>query len=562
MSRRLTRRLLFTLLPLVPLTSAARAQSWETCGSIHTLNGEAPGDQFGFIVRGALDTDMDGVTDFVVGAIGNDAGGPQAGRGYLYSGASGALRFSFTGSTPGGALGYVANGAGDVNADGHGDVIFGAPDLTNATPGAAFVYSGLDGSLLYTYQGEANGDRFGQNANRLGDIDADGFDDFAVGAEQHSSAGPARGRVYIYSGVDGSLIAALDGDLDGDQLGSGIAPAADRDGDGHDDFLLGAHQGNGGGPGKAWLYSGATLQRVCSFAAPPLGVNFGLYMMGTVGDMNLDLSPDFFISDFNNNSGAGHVRVYSGADCSILYELSGDAPGDTFGTGSGAAGGDVDGDGVDDLVFGALGAGTSNRGQLAVFSGADGSRIGTINGDIPNDSFGFSASGGGDLDGDGFADYLVGTPNNGNGRGIVHALSSRPLPPRQTCPPSPNSVGAGALLTHRRAVSVGGNDMRLNIQGGPSNQSGLYFYGPSQVAFPLGDGVRCAGPSVARIGPLETLSQAGTSLRTLDFTSGPFASGPHAITAGSTWHFQFWYRDPGGASGSNLSNGLRLTFCP
>lgn len=557
-----TRTVLIRLTTVAAALVAAptiHAQTWETCGTIFTLQGENIGDQFGFIVRPAGDTDGDGVGDLVVGAVGSNAGGPGSGRGYLYSGATGQLRFKFTG-TAGENLGYVANTAGDVDGDGLADVIFGAPNLSSTTPGAAYVYSGFDGSLLYSLVGEAVGDRFGQLANTVGDVNMDGHADFGVGAERHSSVGPNRGRVYIYSGLDGSLMYVIDGDADGDCFGSGIATIGDRDADGRDDFVIGAHNAGGGSRGRAYVYSGVSGQRTCTLTTGPGGVNFGLYMMGAAGDLNADGTPDFFVSDFNANSGTGLTRAYDGIDCSVMYKWEGEKSGDTFGTGSGTVG-DINQDGHDDLMFGALGGNSQGRGEIKIISGKDGSSLGAITGATANGQFGFSAAGPGDLDGDGFPDYLIGTPVVNGGRGAVYALSSFPFPPQNYCDSKPNSQGVSTVLSYRQSLSITSNTLRLRIAGGMPGQTGVFFYGRNGAQTRLGDGVLCVGGPLFRCG-IVTLGGAGGANFPLDFTQPPFSAGAGSISPGDTVHFQFWYRDPGGVAKFNLSNGLRMTFCP
>ena len=105
----------------------------------------------------------------------------------------------------------------------------------------------------------------------------------------------------------------------------------------------------------------------------------------------------------------------------------------------------------------------------------------------------------------------------------------------------------------------------LSASGGPNNEFGLFFYGAGQGQFAFGDGFRCVPGSIARLNPpVLTDNLFGDASRVCDFTSGPMASGPETITPGSTWNFQFWYRDPGGPGGTgfNLTNGLTALFCP
>jgi len=130
------------------------------------------------------------------------------------------------------------------------------------------------------------------------------------------------------------------------------------------------------------------------------------------------------------------------------------------------------------------------------------------------------------------------------------------------CTAAPNSfISSGAQIGNSGSRSLTANDMVLFVQDAAPSQFGVFFYGMQQVLLPLGDGFRCVGgPAIYRLPPASQADIFGIGSRVLDFDEDPLAS---TVTAGSTWHFQYWYRDPaGGPAGSNLSNGLTLTFCP
>ncbi|MCA8978488.1 MAG: PQQ-dependent sugar dehydrogenase [Planctomycetes bacterium] len=130
------------------------------------------------------------------------------------------------------------------------------------------------------------------------------------------------------------------------------------------------------------------------------------------------------------------------------------------------------------------------------------------------------------------------------------------------CPSSPNSAGSGALITTGGCRSVAMNNLVLSVSGAPANQFGIFFYGPQQTAVPFGQGTLCVTGSngVFRLKPAILTSPGGTASRALDLTVQPANGGPGGITAGSSWNFQFWYRDPG--FGFNLSDAVWVHFEP
>jgi hypothetical protein len=127
------------------------------------------------------------------------------------------------------------------------------------------------------------------------------------------------------------------------------------------------------------------------------------------------------------------------------------------------------------------------------------------------------------------------------------------------CVGAQNSVGSGGQISHNGSTSIAANDMRLVAVAVPPNQFGIFYYGPNQTQAAFGDGFRCVSGSVSRLGVVQ-ISSWGDVYTDLDIASPPQPSGQ--ITDGSTWNFQFWYRDPNfGGAGFNLSDALSATFC-
>ena len=126
-----------------------------------------------------------------------------------------------------------------------------------------------------------------------------------------------------------------------------------------------------------------------------------------------------------------------------------------------------------------------------------------------------------------------------------------------------NSAGSAAVIGAGGSTSLAANDLTLKVAGAVADKTGLFFYGAGQASQPFGNGTLClssGGQGIFRMPPAVTLAPDGSGTRAVDYAS---MTGAGQVSAGSTWYFQFWYRDPaGGGAGFNLSDGLQLTFCP
>ena len=539
--------------------TTAQTQIWEECNLRDSYLGEAAGDQFGWVGVNAGDVDGDGVNDVVVGAPGNDAGALNAGRAYVYSGSSGVELFSFSGSTFFERVGTDVAAAGDVDGDGFGDVIVGAP-ATGGNPGRAYVLRGPDGSLLHTLASGIGGDAFGSAVSSTKDLDGDGCDDLIVGAPNDDTAGANAGRAYVYSGSSGAPIRSHDGLGAGDNFGSSVGFVMDRDHDGSGDYLVGAFNAGAAGAGQAYVFSGLNGGLDCTLDTDATGVNFGLFFSGFAGDVNADGEPDFFVADWGNTApgpSTGRVFVYSGVDCSEILVLTGDRAGAGFGIGRGWAG-DYDGDGHDDLFFGSwlhpLGGPGAGRGEVR--SGLDGSLLASFTGDVDGSNLGFDAAGLGDIDGDGVGDFVLTAASHANSRGAAYTVTGAPELPRSYCDVVPNSAGPGATIGFRNSLSIAAAEFELTVQGAVPGQTAVFFSGEHRAQIPFGDGVRCVtGSQLFRLGTI-ALDASGAGSQVIDFAQSP-------MTPRSTWYFQCWFRDPAAmGAGFNASDGLRVRFCP
>ena len=312
--------------------------------------------------------------------------------------------FEAYGEQSGDSLGLAFDGAGDVDADGRGDLVISRPKglgVDGIYYGYVTVYSGLDGSVIWELECP-----FASSVAGAGDVDGDGHDDIVTGSAAYDLVGQNSGLVQVYSGADASLIWQFFGDASGLVLGRVVARIGDTNGDGRPDILASAP--NGGGQGRVYLWSGADGSNLLTLQWPE-GTSWGAVLDGA-GDVDGDGAGDFIVG-FDSAS-ADKALVYSGADGSVLLQLDKPYPEAAYWANAVGGAGDVDGDGHADLIVGARGDTTffPNGGMACVLSGADGSVLHTFYGWGDQHLMGYSVDGAGDVDGDGTPDLLVGSP--------------------------------------------------------------------------------------------------------------------------------------------------------
>jgi len=268
-----------------------------------------------------------------------------------------------------GNLGAAVASAGDVNADGVNDFILGA---NGSSPngifgaGSAFVYSGATGTLLHRFDGELPYYALGTSVAGAGDFDGDGYHDLIVGVPQASPGGlygavHNAGSVYVFSGQTGAVLHRFDGALAADSLGTSVAGAGDVNGDGIDDILIGA----------TWATIGGTVRN-------------------------------------------GAVYVYSGGSGVLLYQIDGPSEYSRMGQ-TVAAAGDVNLDGYDDFIVGVSGGeviGIPAAGYAQVYSGATGTLLWQFDGAQQEQHLGTSVASAGDVNRDGVPDFIFGAPGS------------------------------------------------------------------------------------------------------------------------------------------------------
>jgi hypothetical protein len=380
-----------------------------------TLTGETPSDTFGWVAERLGDLDGDGASDFLVGAPTSAAGGTNAGRAYVYSGRTGALLHVVTGQ-PNERLGYAVAGVGDADGDGVPDYAVGGPGnvgLQVPLPGRVTLFSGATHAVLRNWSGTPDS-FFGADVNGAGDVDGDGMGDVVVGAPRTSVAGRLAGRVALLSGGTGATLWTRDGLAAGDLLGTAVGGLGDLDGDGKPEQGAGARNAGPKAGGLAYVLSGADGSVARTLHPSGTAVDFGWFFVHDAGDVDGDGVQDVYVADFADawqgpNTGRGYV--YSGASGERIRTMNAEASGDGFGVGRGI--GDVDGDGNADLFLAAWtsSAGAPFGGRAYVVSGRNGRTLRTITGAIPGATLGVDAVGLGDVNADGLTDFLLTTFN-------------------------------------------------------------------------------------------------------------------------------------------------------
>ena len=424
------------------------------------LNGIDAGDQSisnfsraADLVSSAGDINDDGFEDLIIGANTADPNGNSAaGESYvvfggLVVGSSGSIELSSLDGNDGFVLngvgvgdrsGYAVSSAGDINGDGLDDLLIGAvgADLNgDGYAGQSYVVFGgmsiggngsielssLDGSNGFVLNGIDSFDWSGRSVGDVGDINNDGFDDLVIGADRAAPNGDTRaGESYVVFGGasvgnSGSIeLSSLDGNdgfvLNGidvfDYSGASVDGAGDVNGDGISDLIVGA-----------------------VFADPNATFNAGESYV-VFGDVDIGNSGSIELSGFDGTDGF----VLNGID---FYHESGRSVGSA---------GDINGDGIDDLIIGANGGGNNEAGEsYVVFGGIivgsggsielsdlDGSNGFVLKGIDAFDRSGGSVGSAGDINGDGIDDLIVGAngadPNGNNSAGESYVIFGKDVP--------------------------------------------------------------------------------------------------------------------------------------
>ena len=269
---------------LVAVLAAAIATSVSAQWSPPMIHqGNAFGGLFGQALAFVGDVDGDGRDDLAVGAPLDAANGPSSGRVVVYSGADGSVIHGLAGYAAGDEFGSSITGLGDIDGDGLADFAVGAPlsDLWDLDAGAVHLYSGADASLITTYTGQAAGDEFGRVIAGGGDLDGDGQPDLLVGIPHESSHATWSGKVMVYRS-SAVPYPQLEGSGVFERYGNAVAIVGDVDGDGRDDFAIGApgDGSNGVNAGRVELRSGYDGAPLAQFLGASAADFFGEALAG------------------------------------------------------------------------------------------------------------------------------------------------------------------------------------------------------------------------------------------------------------------------------------------
>lgn len=375
------------------------------------MNGGARGGNFGYAVASLGDVNLDGVADFAVGIPNDPTAAPNAGRVRVYSGQNGSLLFSVNGLNAGDQFGFSICGIPDTNGDGRAEILVGAPfaDPSGANSGQVRLLSGQNGTTLLTLNGAAAGNQFGRSVAFGGTVS--GVRRLVIGAPYSDTGTTNAGSVYLYTAA-GTLLQQAHGTQANEHLGWSVAGGFDVGTDGTPDVAAGApdFDDNGADAGRVRVYSGATFSVLYTLASAGPGHRFG-YSVAMLQDVNGDARGDVLVGApyFNGDSGAAYV--HSGNLGSILYTKLGSSN-SHFGW-SVATCGDTNADGRTDYLVGAPDETfvPGVVGGVRLFSGINGSMLKLWRGADVDGKFGYSVSGGNDMTGDGRGDLVIGAPD-------------------------------------------------------------------------------------------------------------------------------------------------------
>jgi len=497
------------LLFLGSSTGLATSAEW-------TQDGPVSSSAFGATVSDAGDVNGDGFGDIIIGAPNFTNDQTLEGAAFLYYGSSDVTEsvasWDVAGGSSGDEFGFSARTAGDVNGDGFGDVIIGAPGFDNgeSNEGAAFVYHGsAAGPALvpdWTVESDQEAADFGTSVSYAGDMNGDGFDDVIVGAPFFETVpDESWGKVFVYPGSASGLSTTPSwtetgtDDLRG--FGHGVSDAGDMNGDGYGDVIVGSSTPLPPLTDSARVYLGSpswsptvrTLDELLDTLSESI-----LDVVSSAGDVNGDGFSDVIAGDSHWHDGfgaCGAAFVFLGSPTDTVYQR-GWTYSDPAGCAADAGGsyslghavssaGDVNGDGFSDVMVGTPGysveAPTEGEGRAEVFLGSASGLATTAAWSFESNMLGgftgVSLSTAGDVNGDGFSDVVTGGGFTGFSQGSVDVFlgSSSGL----STTPAMSAVDAAGAIIVQNAGDVNGDGFGDVIVGDSATPAGrtLIYYG-------------------------------------------------------------------------------------
>jgi hypothetical protein len=474
---------------------------------------------FGYSVSGAGDVNGDGYSDVIVGAPGYGNGETAEGGAFVYNGGAGGLSATANWTAESNQinflLGWSVAGAGDVNGDGYSDVVVGVTGYTNGlledNEGGAFVYHGSSSGLSASYNWVAESNQaeaqLGWSVAGAGDVNGDGYSDVIVGTPYYDSLMAVDGGIaFVYHGSPVGLSASYNWvdamfTQDNSYLGWSVSSAGDVNGDGYSDVIVGV-PGDGDYTGAALVYhgsaSGLSVYYVWVVVSDQDTALLGSSVSGA-GDVNGDGYSDIIVGAPRYDNGLtdeGRVYVYHGSAASLSLSPSwmseSNQPYAQLGFSVSSAG-DVNGDGFSDMIVGTPGfdGGQNNEGRISVYYG-DSSALSSVPGwtaesDQADAHLGFSVSGAGDVNGDGYSDVIAGADGydnvetNEGGAFVYHGSSGGlSLSPSWTAESNQASAYFGCSVS--RAGDVNGDGYSDVIVGayqydnGQMDEGGAFVY--------------------------------------------------------------------------------------
>jgi hypothetical protein len=402
---------------------------------------------FGWAMDSAGDVNGDGYDDVVVGAYSWNGSFNREGRAYLHLGsASGLAETPAWTADPTDVtdawFGWAVSTAGDVNGDGYSDVAISAPFWRDEhAEGRAYVYLGSADGLPSEPSWTADPtdqdiSKFGWSLSSAGDVNADGYSDLIIGARDWNGEAFDEGRAYLYLGGPTGLASTPAWTIDPvDQEDGrfGLSVAMGRvNGDDYSDIVVsaGGYNGEAADEGRVYLFPGGASGP----SSTPLstvdpsdvrGATFGLAT--SVGDVNGDGFDDVIANTFYPYLQTIYLLTGGVGGLSSGVRIGGNGSGTLS---SISATGDTNADGYADIVVGA----EENSREVGTFLGGPGGPgsypdLITVSTNPTDEAFGDAVAAGGDINGDGFSDLIVGAPGwdgASESEGRIYVYFNRP----------------------------------------------------------------------------------------------------------------------------------------